>query len=300
MGPGQLVHLLVGLHNGALGHLAVLLNVGALPHGVVESSAGLTKIPLHVGLVLLGLGLVLVQAINLLTHLSHGVVVLLAESGKGALVGDVSLLELALELQELSLALLVQLNLGAGVGASLLKTTAKVLDVTGQSRAVLLGLGPVLPLNVQLLVQLLDPGLQLLDLLAVLGSKGSLVLDLGRHGHQLLLLPLQSSTKVSLDPVQIADSLLGELQITLDLPLESILGLIKGLLELALDLAQVVAPVLHGLDVFLGLLPALAGALLLLLQLGNQLLLVGDLLPQGVDLVVLGALVLLALLALGL
>merc|ERR1719268_50164 len=69
-GPGQLVHLLVGLHNGALGHLAVLLNVGALPHGVVESSAGLTKIPLHVGLVLLGLGLVLVQAINLLQFFS--------------------------------------------------------------------------------------------------------------------------------------------------------------------------------------------------------------------------------------
>merc|ERR1719153_780072 len=212
-----------------------------------------------------------------------------------------------------ALALLVQLDLGAGVGASLLKTTAEVLDVAGQSSSVLLGLGPVLPLNVQLLVQLLDPGLQLLDLLAVLGTESSFVLDLGRHGHQLLLLPLQSSTKISLDPVKVANSLLSQLEVALDLPLEllhvtlglflpleSILSLVERLLKLSLDLAQVVAPVLHGLDVLLGLLPALAGTLLLLGQLGDQLLLVSDLLPQGVDLVVLGALVLLALLAGGL
>ena len=30
--PGQLVHLLVNLHNRVLGHLAVLPNVGALPN----------------------------------------------------------------------------------------------------------------------------------------------------------------------------------------------------------------------------------------------------------------------------
>merc|ERR1719430_2985727 len=305
-GTSQLIHLLVGLHDGALGHLAVLLDVGALPHGVVKTSAGLAQISLHVGLVLLGLGLVLIESIDLLAHLRHGVVVLLTECSQGALVGDVGLLQIALEL-------LVQLDLGAGVGASLLKTTAEVLDVAGQSSSVLLGLGPVLPLNVQLLVQLLDPGLQLLDLLAILGTESSFVFNLGRHGHQLLLPPLQSSTKISLDPVKVANSLLSQLEVALDLPLEllhvtlglflpleSILSLVERLLKLSLDLAQVVAPVLHGLDVLLGLLPALAGTLLLLLQLGDQLLLVSNLLPQGVDLVVLGALVLLALLAGGL
>ena len=50
-----------------LGHLAVLLNIGALPHGDVDSSEGLTKIPLHlhVGFFLLGLSPVLIQAIDL-------------------------------------------------------------------------------------------------------------------------------------------------------------------------------------------------------------------------------------------
>ena len=38
-GPGQLVHLLVNLHNRVLGHLAALPNVGALPHSDVESSS---------------------------------------------------------------------------------------------------------------------------------------------------------------------------------------------------------------------------------------------------------------------
>ena len=124
---------------------------------------------------------------------------------------------------------------------------------------------------------------------------------------------MQASSQVSLDPVKVTDRLLSQLEVTLDLPLQllhialglllplkGILGLIERLLELSLDLAEVVAPVLHGLDVLLGLLPALAGTLLFLLQLGNQFLLVSNLLPQGVDLVVLGALVLLALFAVGL
>merc|ERR1719237_1943164 len=74
-GTGQLVHLLVGLHDGALSHLAVLFNVGAIPHGIIKCAAGLAQIPLHVGLVFLSLSLVLVQPIDLLAHLSHGVVV---------------------------------------------------------------------------------------------------------------------------------------------------------------------------------------------------------------------------------
>merc|ERR550519_1476397 len=67
--------------------------------------------------------------------------------------------------------------------------------------------------------------------------------------------------------LEVTDRLLSQLEVTLDLPLQ--------LLHIALGL-------------------------LLLLQLGNQFLLVSNLLPQGVDLVVLGALVLLALFAVGL
>merc|ERR1719391_998734 len=145
--------------------------------------------------------------------------------------------------------------------------SAKILDVTGQSSTVLLSLGPVLALNMELLIQLLDSGLQLLDLLVVFAPKSSLILNLCRHGHQLLFLSLQSSSQIGLDPVQVADRLLSQLEITFDLPLElfhialglllplkGILGLIERLLKLSLDLAEVVAPVLHGLDVLLCLL----------------------------------------------
>merc|ERR1719189_3530739 len=80
------------------------------------------------------------------------------------------------------------------------------------------------------------------------------------------------------------------------LALESIFTLIERLLKLALDLAEMVAAVLHGLDVLLSLLATLADGLLLLAKLADQILLVGDLLAEGADLVVLGHLVLLALL----
>merc|ERR1719410_604403 len=73
-GAGQLVLLLVGLNNQALGHLAVLLHVGALAHGLLKSGPGLLEIPLHASLVLLGLGLVLVDAVDLVAELGHGVV----------------------------------------------------------------------------------------------------------------------------------------------------------------------------------------------------------------------------------
>merc|ERR1711963_1052256 len=69
-----------------------------------------------------------------------------------------------------------------------------------------------------------------------------------------------------------------------------------GLLQLALHLAQVVASVLHGLDVLLSLLSALSSGLLVLAELGDEVLLVGDLVTESPDLTVLGALVVLALL----
>merc|ERR1719245_1428212 len=300
-GAGQLIKLGVGLNNQALGHLAVPLHVGSLPHGLVKTSTGVHQVTLHGGLVLLSLGLVLVQGVNVLSHLGHGVVVLAPHGSKGALMLDVGLLQLSLELGQLLLPLLVKLNLGASVGSSLLKATAKILDVTGQDGAVLLCLGSGLPLNNKLLIKLINATLELLDLLGVLAAQSVLVLDLGANRGQLLLLPHQSLLKLRPDTLEVRDSFLSQLEVTLNLPLhllnitlglllalKSILALVKGLLELALHLRQVVALVLHGLDVLLSLLATLASALLLLLELGDQFFLVGNLLPQGSDLVVLG------------
>ena len=133
-----------------------------------------------------------------------------------------------------------------------------------------------------------------------------LVFNLCRNRGNFLLLALHSLRQLSVDPLEVRDGLLGELEVALHLPLhllhvalglllalQSILALVEGLLELALHLAQVVAPVLSSLDVLLSLLPPLTGRLLLLAQLDDHVLLVGDLVAQSSDLGVLGVLVLL-------
>merc|ERR1719430_2121108 len=269
---------------------------------------GIAEVQLHVGLVLLGLHLVRIEAVNLLSLVSHGVVVLHAQSSEGALVSNVELLKLSLQAGKLALPLLVELHLGGGVGAGLLQPGRDVLDVLLQHGAALLGLGAVATLDSQLLVKLLKPGLQLLGLLGVLGAKGGLVVDLGGKSAALLVLASSSSLELALHALKVRDGLLGELQVSLDLPLgllnvsldlllplEGILSLIKSLLQLSLDTGQMVALVLGGLDVLLGLLATIGTAPLLLAELGDHVTLVGNLVLEGADLVVLVGPVLLSL-----
>jgi hypothetical protein len=75
------------------------------------------------------------------------------------------------------------------------------------------------------------------------------------------------------------------------LALQRVLELVKGLLQLSLDLVQVVDFVFGGLEVFGGLLVDFLHVLLLLVELVDELILVGDLVVQVADLVVLGGLV---------
>merc|ERR1719412_1956797 len=168
-------------------------------------------------------------------------------------------------------------------------------------------------LHVDLLIQLVHADGELLDLLGVLAAEGLLVLDLGADGGNLLLLALDSLGQLGVDPLEVRHGLLGQLQVSLDLPLhllsitlgllltlQSVLALVQGLLQLALHLGQVVAPVLGRLDVLLSLLSPLSSGLLVLAQLGDEVLLVSNLLTQSPDLAVLGHLVILALLNCGL
>merc|ERR1719461_1175460 len=308
-GAGQFVELLVGLYDKSLSHLAVLLHVGSIAHGLLKTRSGLLQVSLHTGLVLLGLGLVLVDGVDLLSELRHAVVVLLSEGSKSSFMGDVGLLEIALDLGELSLSLLVELNLGGSVGSSLFKAGSNILEVTGEESPILLSLGAVGTLNGDFLIELINTGLELLDLLGVLGSKSLFVLDLGSNRGDLLLLALDGLGEFSIDSLQIGDGFLSELQVSLDLALDlfnvslglllslqGILAFVKGLLEFSLDLAEMVALVLHGLDVLLSLLSAFSSRLLLLAKLGDQILLVSDFITEGSDLVVLGHLVFLTLL----
>merc|ERR1719232_1057443 len=306
---GKLIKLAICLNNHTLAHLDILLHVGSISHGLLKSRSCFSKISFHTSLVLLRLGLVLVDGVNLLAQLTHAVVVLLSQSSQCSLVSNVGLFQVRLELGKFSLALLVQLHLESSVGASLLQPGSNVLQVTGEKSSVLLSLGTVSTLNIDLLVKLINTDLELLDLLGVLRGQGLFVLNLGSNRGNLLLLALDSLSKLRNDSLKIRNSLLGKLEVAFNLSLhllsislglllslKSILTLIKGLLQLALDLAEVVASVLHGLDVLLSLLSALSSGLLVLAKLGDQILLVGNLITKGPDLTVLGHLVILALL----
>merc|ERR1719197_1269433 len=307
-GAGHLVQPGVGVHDVALDQLATLVQVSLALDGLLEVATGIAEVELHVGLVLLGLHLIGIEVVNLLSQVSHGVVVLHAKSSEGALVGNVELLKLSLQAGKLALPLLVELHLGGGVGAGLLQPGRDVLDVLLQHGAALLGLGAVATLNSQLLVKLLKPGLQLLGLLGVLGAKGGFVVDLGGKSAALLVLASSSSLELTLDTLKVRHGLLGELQVSLDLPLgllnvsldlllplKGILSLIKSLLKLSLDPGKVVALVLGSLDVLLGLLATVGAAPLLLAKLGDHVTLVGNLVLESADLVVLVGPVLLSL-----
>merc|ERR1719341_1756631 len=251
-GTGHLIKPGVGVNNGGLEELALLVKLSLALDGIFKVKTGITEVELHASLVLLRLDLVSMEAVNLLTEVGHGVVVLHAESSKGSLLGNVKLLELSLEPGELTLTLLVELNLGGGVGSSLLKTRGNVLNVLLQHGARLLSLGTVASLNIELLIELLNAGHQLLGLLVVLGGEGGLVVNLCGQGAALLLLAGNSSKKLGLDTLEVRDSLLGKLEVTLKLPLgllnislhlllalKSILSLIKSLLKLSLYSGQV-------------------------------------------------------------
>merc|ERR1719489_608993 len=163
-------------------------------------------------------------------------------------------------------------------------------------------------LDGELLIQLLEPGLQLLSLLGVLRSKSGLVVNLSGKSTALLVLASSSSLKLALNTLQVSEGLLGQLKVSLDLPLslfhitldlllplKSILCLVKSLLKLSLDTGQVVALVLAGLDVLLHLLATISTAPLFLAQLGDHVTLVSDLVLESADLVILVGPVLLSL-----
>merc|ERR550534_2433040 len=141
-GTGHLIKPGVGVNNGGLEELTLLVKLSLALDGILEVKTGITEVELHTSLVLLGLDLVGIEAVNLLTEVSHGVVVLHAESSQGALLSNVELLKLGLEPGELTLTLLVELNLGGCVGSSLLKTRGNVLNVLLEHGAGLLGLEP--------------------------------------------------------------------------------------------------------------------------------------------------------------
>ena len=237
------------------------------PVDLVDGSTGIGDLTHDEGLVLLNLVLHLVELLNLLGHLSNGVLVLLLEADKSGLLLDVGLLEIAAELGHLSLTLLVQLNLGRGGSSGLSEALSHVLKTASQVGPLALGLSASLPLGLRLLLELLNMGLVLLDGLLALSSQALLVIKLGEEDAGVLLLALD-------------DGLLDDLRLTLNRPplhlhvgaatlllLQRGLQLVQGAHELALDLVEMSHFVLGGGQILSGLGCVLADVLLLLVQL---------------------------------
>jgi len=82
---------------------------------------------------------------------------------------NVGFLEVTSEAGKLSFSLLVEFNLGLCGTTGFLKTLTELLEFTGELSTLLLSLGTSLSLSFQLLFELLDSGLELLDLLLEFG-----------------------------------------------------------------------------------------------------------------------------------
>merc|ERR1719195_1313254 len=292
------------LNQGLVG----LVSRGLAPHDLLGGSSGIIDLSHDGLLVLLNLGLHLLESIDLLLHLQSGVALLPLQVAEDRLGGDVGLLHILAQLDDLALALLVELHLGHGGTAGLIVPVTELLDLTGEVRPLALGLGAGLALGLQLLLSALDTGLQLLDVLLGLGNQRLLVIQLGREHVDILLLGSNDVLNVIPLPLKIIDSVLGHLQVSLNLPLlllkvgsgllllvKSSLQLVMGGLELRLDLVQV-SNLLLGSDQILSRLGLGGGQMLLLLvELVDDLVLLSNLVLEHLDGVVTVALLLLHL-----
>merc|ERR1719206_1289908 len=259
---------------------ALLLKRQLLTLVVGQVLLGLLQLESNCVPLLLSLGLGLVLSVDLFTHLSNGTVVLLSQHGQRALMGDVGLVELHLELGKLLLAPRVEGDLGGGVAASLLKLLVQLIKLSAKSAAALVSPGTRDAFSLKLLIKLLKSGLQFLDLGVQLPTQGLLILHLPIEGAVLLLLALEHLPHLDLVPLKVSDRLLGELQVALHLPLQlldvplllllalpGVLHLVEALLKPDLQLVEVVALVLEGLNLLFLLHLALRDGFLLLVEL---------------------------------
>merc|ERR1719289_176907 len=259
-------------------------------------------------LLLLQVVLELLELVDLVAHLGDGVGVLLAQSAGDGLVPDVGFFEVAAKFEQLALAGLVKSGLSGGGATGILETLGELVQLLGQVGSLLLNLGAGLALGFELLFDFLDAGGGVLDLLLGAGDGRVLVLVLGDEAAVLGVLALRRLLQVALHALQVVDGGQRGLQLGLELALglvqigaglllalQSILELIEGGLELSLDLGQVVDLVLLGLEV-IGRFPVVLLDLLLLAgELGDELVLLGHLVLEGLDLGLLGVLLLLGL-----
>merc|ERR1719443_2808784 len=98
-------------------------------------------------LLLLDLLLHLVELINLFRHLRCCIAMLLLQSNQDSIMLYVGLLQISSQLIDLSLSLLVEINLGISGTTSLLHSLTEIIKFSGQTTSLLLCLSPSLSLS---------------------------------------------------------------------------------------------------------------------------------------------------------
>ncbi|TNN71143.1 hypothetical protein EYF80_018663 [Liparis tanakae] len=148
----------------ALGQLFPLLNL--LSEGLFASgqlgNKGFLLLNLTAELALCLL-LNTLEVVNLFSQLSNTVSLLLAKSSSSGFMLQSGLLEVTTELLELSLTLLVHLNLSRSGTTSLLEPLTDLLKFPGEVSSLLLNLGTSSTLSLNLFLQFLNAGLMSLD-----------------------------------------------------------------------------------------------------------------------------------------
>merc|ERR1719270_2960413 len=102
---------------------------------------------------------------NLLLHLQHSIALLSLQVAEDGLAGNVGLLNILAKLDNLSLTLLVELNLGNGSTTGLIVSVTKLFNLTSEVRSLTFSLGTSLTFGFKFLFSSLNTSLEFLDVL---------------------------------------------------------------------------------------------------------------------------------------
>merc|ERR1712142_675247 len=212
-------------------------------------------------------------------------------------MSDISLIQFHLQFCKLLFSSCIKSNLSSCIATCFLQLFIELIQLTSKRTTSFVGSCSCLTFSFQLFIKLFKSSLQLLNLSIELSSKGLFIFNLSHQRAVLFLFPLEYLTKLNLVALQINNCLLSKLEISFNLslnffnislvfllPLPAIFNFIKTLLKSNLQLVQMIALVLIGLDLLLFLQLTFRYCFLLFVKLVDQLLLMKTLFLHLLDL----------------
>merc|ERR1719464_2582518 len=136
-----LFNLLVSFIEGSKQALVRFLSRSLGSANLISGSTNILDLMHESGLLLLNLGLHLGKLVNLFRHLSNSILMLLLQADEGGGLLDVGFFQILPQLANLSLPLLVELNLSVGCTSSLIESLTKALKLLSKIGPLPLSLG---------------------------------------------------------------------------------------------------------------------------------------------------------------